>query len=458
MVNHLSRRIVGEPGPQPGGSGSGTSASQSGGGDISSPVLPCERGKPEKQPVRIRASLFYDGTGNNRVNVGLGSEYSSDDSYANGLSNIARLEYTGLDGVGPTMDEHFTVYTEGIGTTDRESDSNVGMALGTGGTGIPAKVERGINEAISQIRSIMSSYSRIEQLHIDTFGFSRGAAAARHCVWKCMQEAGKTLKARLEGLGVQVGEVVVKFVGLYDTVASYGMRHSNDTAELHLDAISIAEKVVQLAAAEEHRVNFRLTNIRSAGGKGREIFLPGVHSDVGGGYADTEDEVDWQLFDLDVAWLNAKEKAAITRERQWLVASGWYRADELAPTNFWNEVKATRRDISNDYSCIPLRLMAEFARENGVPLSVALEVQNPLSDALATANSEIRAYIARGGRSSPGDWFRTNPALDPPWHVALRHDYLHFSARYGTMLGANAPQWSDGGPVEGRRMRIIQDG
>lgn len=43
--------------------------------------------------------------------------------------------------------------------------------------------------------------------------------------------------------------VEVKFVGLYDTVASHGLK------------LSLAENVVQLAAAEEHRANFRLTYI-----------------------------------------------------------------------------------------------------------------------------------------------------------------------------------------------------
>jgi len=410
-----------------------------------------------EQTVRIRASFFFDGTGNNRTNVALGSKFKKEASYKAGESNISKLEAAGLDRRGPSVDYHFTVYTEGIGTVNRGSDVPRGQAVGKGWTGVVAKVEIGINQAIANIRGFAGS-RKIKHIHIDTFGFSRGAAAARHCIWKCMQEAGKTLKERLEEAGYTVGGVVVKFVGLYDTVSSYGLDHTNDTAQLHLDAISIAEKVVQLAAAEEHRANFRLTNIKSAGAKGLELFLPGVHSDVGGGYADPEHEEDHQLFDLDVAWLNKAEKAAIRRERQWLVAAGWYRDSELAPTNFWNEVKATRRNISNKYSRIPLQIMADFARKNGVYIAATLKTNHPIPPELSTADFEIGKYIGSTSRSSPGDWFKTNAALDAPWHKAMRHDYLHFSAYYGSFMGAYKPQWSNDDPVNGRRMRNIQDG
>ncbi len=45
-----------------------------------------------------------------------------------------------------------------------------------------------------------------------------------------------------------------------------------------------------MAESDEHRVNFRLTNINSAGSRGTEKFLPVVHSDIGGSYVDGVDE------------------------------------------------------------------------------------------------------------------------------------------------------------------------
>jgi hypothetical protein len=443
-------------GPSGGGLGGGSSSSQGGGRDIK-PLQSCMKDPPAPKPLRIRASLFFDGTGNNRVNIGLGPKASSEASYNDGLSNIAKLETAGIDRPGPDVDKHFTVYTEGIGTVDRGSDVPRGMAVGKGWTGIVAKVERGIAAAISNIRA-QAGYAgtrKIELIHLDTFGFSRGAAAARHCIWKCMQEAEKTLKNQLKALGFTVDTVVVKFVGLYDTVASYGLDHDGDTAQLHLDAISIAEKVVQLAAAEEHRANFRLTNIASAGKKGEEYFLPGVHSDVGGGYADKVDEVKLQVFDLDTSWLSKEEEAAIQRERRWLIASGWYRASELE-TSWWNEIKATRRGIPSTYSRIPLQIMARFARKHGVLIASSLEGRHPIPAKLSKANTAIQDYVAHIQTSASTDWFKSNPAEDPAWHVALRHDYLHFSAFYGGI--ANTPQWTKDDPVRGRRQRVIQNG
>ena len=415
--------------------------------------------RPEdEEVVSVRVSLFYDGTGNNRKNVESGASKSADDSYAAGKSNVALLEAAGVDWPGSGPNYHFTIYTEGIGTVTDGDDSNWGMGLGTGDTGVNSKVDSGIEQAVRIISSVAGKKS-VSFIHVDTFGFSRGGAAARLCVWKCMQEKGKTLAERVKPLCKSLGEVKVKFVGLYDTVASSGVKHTNDTRELNLDAIKVAEKVVQLAAAEEHRKNFRLTNIKSAGGNGSQIFLPGVHSDVGGGYADTEDEVDYQLFDLDVPLLVGAPRRAIDRERAWLVNSGWYA--QLEDTNFLNEVRATRRGIPNGYARIPLRLMAEFSRENGVYIDSTLEFFNPVPKDLLVAQDAINAYVAKkksNGGSACGDWFKTDASLDPAWHKALRGRYLHFSARYGTTIGANEPEWSSDGPIFGHRMRKVQDG
>lgn len=136
-----------------------------------------------------------------------------------------------------------------------------------------------------------------------------------------------------------VNNVVVKYVGLYDTVASYGVIHDNNTSQLHLDSIAIAEKVVQLAAAEEHRLNFRLTNISSAK-NGLQIFLPGAHSDVGGGYVHNSMEENIHILDFDnSSSLTSTQEAAFDREIKWLIESGWYSRDEIHDITSDNELK-----------------------------------------------------------------------------------------------------------------------
>ena len=69
-------------------------------------------------------------------------------------------------------------------------------------------------------------------------------------------------------------KIIFNFVGLYDTVAAFGVDHrgkklgkvvllDNDTRQLNLDAISKARYVLHLASDDEYRDNFDLTNIQS---------------------------------------------------------------------------------------------------------------------------------------------------------------------------------------------------
>jgi hypothetical protein len=136
-----------------------------------------------------------------------------------------------------------------------------------------------------------------------------------------------------------------------------------------------------------------------------------------------------------------------------LVRQGWYLENELEATNTWNEIVGNRKSISNEYSLIPLHLMANFAKELGLPFSMDLELFHWIPPKLATVKATIESYVASAGnKSRPSDWFnKVTPML-----TALRHDYLHFSAYYGSI--ANAPQWSGNDPINGNRTRIIQDG
>lgn len=258
--------------------------------------------------ISFRASLFFDGTQNNRNNVALGKSKSKPkNSYANDYSNVAILETNWKAGIDenkfPTQSEEFqcfSFYIEGIGTEDNESDTTYGLALGKGSTGVIAKVDKGLTQIVKEIQKRHTQKDiKIENIYLDSFGFSRGAAAARYFIYAALEKQGKTLKDQLVNEGYQVGQVKFIFNGLYDTVASLGLSHKDNTNQLKLRSVTKAEKVIHLCAADEHRKNFRLTDINSAGSKGVEIYLPGVHTDVGGGYPDGRDEVDLQVLDLD---------------------------------------------------------------------------------------------------------------------------------------------------------------
>jgi len=149
----------------------------------------------------------------------------------------------------------------------------------------------------------------VQKINVSVFGFSRGATKARVFVnW--LQALGK-LDAQLSGMSTKHAMTLggfpfeIEFLGIFDTVASVGLANTlgNSLFGRWLDghsAWSDAEvslrvpsdvRCLHLVAAHEVRRSFPLDSISVNGqydGKMQEIVLPGVHSDIGGGYAPQE--------------------------------------------------------------------------------------------------------------------------------------------------------------------------
>ncbi|MCV9929818.1 hypothetical protein OIU83_19305 [Flavobacterium sp. LS1R49] len=72
--------------------------------------------------INITLNIFFDGTQNNKTNTLEGKKYKEsnqeDDSYTNAFSNVAR----GYDTVATDVPFQESIYIEGIGTSDKESD------------------------------------------------------------------------------------------------------------------------------------------------------------------------------------------------------------------------------------------------------------------------------------------------------------------------------------------------
>lgn len=431
---------------------------------------------PQKPTQRARVTLFFDGTLNNRANAIGGSSNNFTDpslrtgSYDNVRSNIAELE-PGLVMCGAPYDQHFSTYVEGIATISGAEDSDRGMALGTGETGIVSRVARGLQWAVKQL-SNMPRAKVFEYIHIDAYGFSRGAAAARNFIHEALN-GDESIRLQLEAKGFTVNDVHVRFVGLFDTVASYGVVHWNDTSDLSLDAISVADQVIQIAAAEEHRYNFRLTDIgRAAGDKSFELFLPGVHSDIGGGYKPDYAE-DLILWEETTSIFSSAGTDHINRERAVMINEGWFTANQLTQTirpagkySMYYALRGKRTVHSNQYSRIPLKFMAEYSQEQALSYVNLLKTQDDfltrVEAQLRSYASEARAYTisvrngqqpARGHRSTPDDWIHKNKLNQRQ----LRSGYLHYSAHYapaaGGLVHPNVPNFK--GSV---RTRVIQNG
>ncbi|WP_018344293.1 PAAR-like protein [Cytophaga aurantiaca] len=376
--------------------------------------LPTQVEEDIEEKVSIAISVFFDGTGNNKNNTEARLEYDkkmrhkpyndkvwpydatkasyyeassnkTNDSYENDLSNVARLFKYYEEDTTHATNRRGSVYVEGIGTLDYKSDDIFpGAALGEGKTGILAKVERGCKQAAEKINSINLKGKKIPKLTIDVFGFSRGAAAARNFIYEinkpgkpaytcyyntgygvtgsyevAAEPANGALGKYMQKYGIEFEILEIRFAGLFDTVSSHGTNKSNDVTDLHLTAVSLSKSSLHLVAADEHRENFPLIQIQSAGIKGVTKYLPGAHSDIGGCYVDNATEYVDELVVGDEDKLKAGKKQ--------LIEQGWYLHSELEVHNVVGKLSGTR-NLSNMYSFIALHVMRNHASQKPVYL------------------------------------------------------------------------------------------
>jgi uncharacterized protein YjbJ (UPF0337 family) len=382
-----------------------------------------------------------------------------DNSYANDFSNVSKLEKYLLVPNDPDkkvndFDAHFKIYTSGIGTEDLESESltsfqgignKIGQGTGRFGTGVKGKVEKAIGQIVQEVVGYVQDYASkediVDKIQIDSVGFSRGAAAARHFVYMAIQDPKWNLKTKLAGIVKSVGEIKSGFVGLFDTVASVV-----GGGGLQLSAIAATEKVVHLVAADEYRKHFPVTNIKSKGST--EIYLPGVHSDIGGGYPDNCSEDELEIFDIDAAWTGKAEKDRLAAERNWLInEQGWYTDEQVSKPNFWNEITVSRPNIRNTYSRIPLHILKNQMAGTTLNFDDADINGNDEMPASGKEHDELNLLYSKIGNDGSGSWKQETELLKK-----IRNKYFHFSSYY-TLLGINDPRM-----VGGKRKRDIIDG
>ena len=228
----------------------------------------------------------FDGTGNEPSDAG---KYSADES----ISNVLKLHVLLGGGMKvdhsstktPAGDEQKTFYFNGIGTRGGlDAIPLIGTFLSKGKNFINAvsapswgDARRILKEARQDFEK-RAGYKSGDRLVI--FGFSRGAALAR-------KFASILLKER--------EEVKVSFLGVFDTVAAMNGIHrrgeslSSDVVFENGTLNSRVERAVHIVSLDENRIQFEPTLINKDKGKDNadritEIWFPGVHSDVGGGY------------------------------------------------------------------------------------------------------------------------------------------------------------------------------
>lgn len=258
-------------------------------------------------PDEIKVSFFFDGTGNN-----YDADYPTLEH-----SNVARLWQAHKRPAGKV----YRFYVPGIGTYFKDIGDDGGLF----GMGFGAWGWARLQWAQKQLQDVVKRH-HTRTLAIAIFGFSRGAALARaFALWIAGQTVSKDGKYYYGYKGSEV-RVRIYFMGLFDTVASVGLPSStlttidyvwnqaqmlpnsklerlaagpgpaDPTAGLtdgHLMWASdlsippLVEECVHMTSAHENRNSFPLDSVYTTKGWPtgcREMFYPGVHSDVGGGY------------------------------------------------------------------------------------------------------------------------------------------------------------------------------
>lgn len=140
----------------------------------------------------------------------------------------------------------------------------------------------------------------VKTIYISIFGFSRGATQAR--AFANWLQTLCRLDAQLCGakkMSLGGFPVSFNFLGIFDTVASVGVGSTVSSQNGHgawADAddslrIPAGMKCLHLVAAHELRRSFPLDSISVNGvvpAGCKEVVVPGVHSDIGGGYCPRE--------------------------------------------------------------------------------------------------------------------------------------------------------------------------
>ncbi|BBP70315.1 hypothetical protein PHLH6_23190 [Pseudomonas sp. Seg1] len=441
--------------------------------------------EPEKIGIALRIGVFFDGTGNNANNTAAGLLCGAqhpiapedipasckpymrdpDSSYGAGPTNVKKLhslykKTQKAESDGSIKYISRPIYVEGIGTESNQKDNLLGSGMGRGDTGVAGRVQESFTQIQRTIEQVLQDYpdSEIASLIFDTFGFSRGAAAARHFSNEVVRSTRGPLGNLLNrnardfsrsfdshyGSGIKMG-----FIGLFDTVPSiagftnFGRVKSPIApgVKLYLDRQFFPD-VVHLVARDECRANFALSRVKPAH---PEYTFPGVHSDIGGSYLDEVEECvlvsPMQTLDvpryIDVSTTSIYQDAARVKA-QW-IAKGWpaHFLEIVTPASFeipqehqeklspgQKRVYAAlqlKRPVSGKLSRIYLRVMHQLAKEKGVQFSDVPE------DDEFSIPEELQSLC---DRFLAGDYKTT---LED--ESLLRLKYIHTSANWNHPLG-----------------------
>lgn len=370
--------------------------------------------------------------------------------------------------------EFYPIYVEGAGTNLSMGLLSgvlepIGAGTGTGPTGVWEKVKKATLAVTRVCQKYIygGSVSKLT-IHMSIFGFSRGATEARMFanIFDPQKTKSKSVKNgldkidRIEFLNESKVEKHLDFVGLFDTVSSEGADFTNDVDDLYLYGVSHSDYTLHLCAMDEFRDNFALTDIQSVGNRGLELFIPGCHTDVGGGMSIGVG--DWRAIkQQQLAYDNTNSYGrgnVQTLTKRYLINKwnrnigwectdvsvdvlkdmGWLSPDSINATNAKNVIDkdiesrgsayaiekdriSLKRYVKPGYSNIPLHLMHQKAKEKSIPFS-AIPTSYCVKDQLLS--ELLRTW--KSCMSSTGQKF---VGISSSFYRSLRRQYLQFSSK-----------------------------
>ncbi|MEH3021862.1 MAG: DUF2235 domain-containing protein [Pseudomonas oryzihabitans] len=445
-----------------------------------------ESERPVQQRITLRIGVFFDGTGNNLFNAATGAACraeelgfrqdqaasiaqhceklpgSAEGSYSNAETNIARLfKLYNNDSERVLEDDESTaslrIYIEGIGTRAGQSDSLLSMGTGLGASGVRACVSTFPAAFVKQYLVFKQNNPEVivEAIEFDLFGFSRGAAAARHFANEVLKADGGIAAAGLAPcFSWQRAQVALNFIGLFDTVAAIAdplrgdfspANAANPGLNLYLPA-GCARKVVHLVANDEQRRNFALTRVTP---QHEEIALPGAHADLGGGYPaemtehllltqprvsreryGTDSQAAWSYRQTQLDLAHVQQESWIDPAHTRLSIDTWrLRLPQVRGEQPDSEIFAAirlQRQVRGELSLVYLRVMLRLASDYGVPFSPLPATPDlAIPDELLGVAAKLQAH-AQGAPL----------ALDDAEIRLLFGRYVHLSAHWNAVLGS----------------------
>jgi type VI secretion system (T6SS) phospholipase Tle1-like effector len=292
--------------------------------------------------------------------------------------------------------EHLVFYQRGVGTGGSLLNPIVGGAFGGG---LALNVRRAY-------KFLAFYYKPGDEIFI--FGFSRGAYTARSLVGyiaaaglltceNCTPEleglASEFFRTppddRLPGVWTRLTEYVhprealrIKCLGVFDTVGALGIplplfrRANRERYQFHnVDLSSITEVNLQALAVDEQREPFQAAAWRKPRFKDyasctEQVWFPGVHADIGGGYIDEENgaATEKRLDDLTLDWMIRRLRVHFPDfpVRSWSQETGpeWASAPQHnSRVRFYCLRPATVRSIANSKVALSgFRSLAGFDR------------------------------------------------------------------------------------------------